>query len=40
MSAVLEVQGLTKTFGGLKVTRNVDLRVEQGERHRYGAACA
>ena len=33
MSAVLEVQGLTKTFGGLKVTRNVDLRVEQGERH-------
>ena len=34
MSAtMLEVQGLTKTFGGLKVTRNVDLRVEQGERH-------
>jgi branched-chain amino acid transport system ATP-binding protein len=33
MSAVLEVQGLSKTFGGLKVTRAVDLRVEQGERH-------
>jgi branched-chain amino acid transport system ATP-binding protein len=33
VSAVLEVQGLSKTFGGLKVTRNVDLRVEQGERH-------
>ena len=33
MSAVLEVQGLTKTFGGLKVTSGVDLRVERGERH-------
>jgi branched-chain amino acid transport system ATP-binding protein len=34
MSAcMLEVQGLTKTFGGLKVTRGVDLRVDRGERH-------
>jgi branched-chain amino acid transport system ATP-binding protein len=33
VSAVLEVQGLTKTFGGLKVTRGVDLRIARGERH-------
>ncbi|HEX7890647.1 MAG TPA: ABC transporter ATP-binding protein [Ramlibacter sp.] len=33
MSAVLEVDGLTKTFGGLKVTRGVNLKVERGERH-------
>jgi branched-chain amino acid transport system ATP-binding protein len=30
---VLEVQGLTKSFGGLKVTRGVDLRLQPGERH-------
>jgi branched-chain amino acid transport system ATP-binding protein len=33
MTAVLEVAGLCKFFGGLEVTRSVDLRVEQGERH-------
>ncbi|MEJ8839960.1 ABC transporter ATP-binding protein [Ramlibacter sp. AN1133] len=33
MSAVLEVQGLTKAFGGLKVTRSVDLALQPGERH-------
>jgi branched-chain amino acid transport system ATP-binding protein len=33
VSAVLEVQGLTKSFGGLKVTRGVDLRLQPGERH-------
>jgi branched-chain amino acid transport system ATP-binding protein len=33
MSAVVEVQGLCKSFGGLQVTRSVNLRVEQGERH-------
>ena len=33
MSAVVEVKALCKSFGGLQVTRSVDLRVEQGERH-------
>ncbi len=33
MTTVLEVCGLTKSFGGLKVTRGVDLAVEKGERH-------
>jgi branched-chain amino acid transport system ATP-binding protein len=33
MSAVLEVSGLSKSFGGLQVTRSVNLRIEQGERH-------
>ena len=33
MSAMLHVQGLTKSFGGLKVTRGVDLEVARGERH-------
>jgi branched-chain amino acid transport system ATP-binding protein len=33
MSAVLEVSQLTKAFGGLKVTRAVDLSVARGERH-------
>jgi len=28
----LEIQGLTKAFGGLKVTRDVNLSVEPGER--------
>src|SRR5207302_6305902 len=28
----LEVQGLDKSFGGLRVTSNVDLAVEPGER--------
>ena len=31
MSALV-VDGLTKSFGGLRVTRNVNLNVEQGER--------
>ncbi len=33
MTALLEVQSLTKSFGGLKVTRGVDLQLEAGERH-------
>ena len=33
MNAVLEVKQLCKSFGGLQVTRNVELSVEQGERH-------
>ncbi len=33
MKPVLELSGLNKAFGGLHVTRGVDLRVEQGERH-------
>jgi branched-chain amino acid transport system ATP-binding protein len=33
MSAVLEIAGLSKAFGGLKVTRAVDLSVARGERH-------
>ena len=33
MSAVLEVSGLSKSFGGLKVTRAVDLNAQRGERH-------
>ena len=28
----LELSGLAKSFGGLRVTRNVDLAVESGER--------
>jgi len=32
-AAVLEISGLTKAFGGLKVTRAVDLSVTRGERH-------
>jgi len=33
VSAMLEVVGLCKTFGGLRVTRSVDLEVARGERH-------
>ncbi|NMM05670.1 ABC transporter ATP-binding protein [Polaromonas sp.] len=33
MTAVVEINRLCKSFGGLHVTRSVDLRVEQGERH-------
>jgi branched-chain amino acid transport system ATP-binding protein len=33
MTAVLEVRGLSKSFGGLKVTRSVDLCIARGERH-------
>lgn len=33
MSVVLEIKQLCKSFGGLQVTRNVGLSVEQGERH-------
>ena len=33
MSAVVDIAGLSKSFGGLQVTRSVNLRVEQGERH-------
>jgi branched-chain amino acid transport system ATP-binding protein len=32
VSAALEVRNLAKSFGGLKVTRNVDLSVAPGER--------
>jgi branched-chain amino acid transport system ATP-binding protein len=33
MSNVLQISGLTKSFGGLRVTRAVDLAVKRGERH-------
>ncbi len=33
MSAVLEVRQLCKSFGGLQVTRSVNLQIERGERH-------
>jgi branched-chain amino acid transport system ATP-binding protein len=32
-SPILELSGLCKSFGGLQVTKSVDLRVEAGERH-------
>ena len=32
-SPALHIAGLCKTFGGLHVTRSVDLEVAQGERH-------
>ena len=32
MSAALAIRGLTKSFGGLRVTRGVNLGVEPGER--------
>jgi branched-chain amino acid transport system ATP-binding protein len=33
MSIALETQGLQKQFGGLKVTRDLSLKIEQGARH-------
>ncbi len=33
MSAVLETRGLSKAFGGLKVTQDVSLKLEAGARH-------
>ena len=33
MTSVLKIAGLTKSFGGLRVTRAVDLDVQRGERH-------
>ena len=33
MTPALEVRGLCKAFGGLQVTRGVDLSVARGERH-------
>ena len=33
MTAALETMGLEKQFGGLKVTRELSLKVEQGARH-------
>ena len=33
MTIALETKGLEKSFGGLKVTRDLSLRVEQGARH-------
>jgi ABC-type branched-subunit amino acid transport system ATPase component len=33
MTAVLETRGLQKHFGGLNVTRDLSLNVEQGARH-------
>jgi ABC-type branched-subunit amino acid transport system ATPase component len=33
MSLALETQGLGKQFGGLKVTRDLSLKIEQGARH-------
>jgi ABC-type branched-subunit amino acid transport system ATPase component len=33
MSIALETSGLEKQFGGLKVTRDLSLKIEQGARH-------
>jgi len=33
MSIALETKGLEKQFGGLKVTRDLSLRIERGARH-------
>ena len=33
MTLALETSGLDKQFGGLKVTRDLSLRIEQGARH-------
>src|ERR1700756_2703823 len=33
MTVALETKGLEKSFGGLRVTRDLSLRVEQGARH-------
>jgi ABC-type branched-subunit amino acid transport system ATPase component len=33
MSIALETRGLQKQFGGLKVTRDLSLQIEQGARH-------
>src|SRR6201990_1642337 len=33
MTTALETQGLEKQFGGLKVTRDLSLRIEAGARH-------
>ena len=33
MTALLRLAGLCKSFGGLQVTRSVDLNVARGERH-------
>ena len=33
MNVMLETQGLCKSFGGLRVTQNVNLRLIAGERH-------
>src|SRR4029078_4499915 len=33
MTVALETSGLEKRFGGLRVTRDLSLRIEQGARH-------
>ena len=33
MTAALETDGLQKQFGGLKVTRDLSLKIEAGARH-------
>ena len=33
MSLALETEGLAKHFGGLKVTRDLSLKIAQGARH-------
>ena len=33
MTIALETKGLEKSFGGLRVTRDLSLRVQQGARH-------
>ena len=33
MTIALETRGLEKSFGGLKVTRDLSLQVKQGARH-------
>ena len=33
MTTALETQGLEKSFGGLRVTRDLSLKIAQGARH-------
>jgi branched-chain amino acid transport system ATP-binding protein len=33
MTIALETKGLEKSFGGLRVTRDLSLKVKQGARH-------
>lgn len=33
MTIALETQNLEKQFGGLRVTRDLSLKIEQGARH-------
>ena len=40
MTVALETKALEKQFGGLRVTRDLSLRVEQGARHALSGRTA